>query len=155
MSNKPIKQTVKDTIDYVYELLSTNPSGYELNVSGLGFNAACCCAILVKRGIISKERKYINGQLHVIYKWVANMPPSKVLYGSVSDELKSEQSKRKRRVAPPKSNANDKESIAPAFTPVNLSMDCFSEQELWDELKRRGATIKDGKLMIVKAVELL
>jgi hypothetical protein len=30
----------------------------------------------------------------------------------------------------------------------------FTEQELWEELKRRGARIVDGKMKVVKEVEL-
>ena len=33
-------------------------------------------------------------------------------------------------------------------------MRAFTEQELWDELKRRGARIVDGKMKVVKEVEL-
>ena len=35
-----------------------------------------------------------------------------------------------------------------------VTLEVFSDQELWDELKRRGARIVDGTLKIVKEVEL-
>lgn len=156
---KSTKQTVKETIDMVYEILSANPEGYELHARKMGFNAARCCSILVKRGIISKHYKIVNGNRLCIYKWEATIPPSKVLYGSVTEELMADQKNRRIRCSAQKKERDVKTETPtpenPTYTPINLSMDCFTDQELWDELKRRGGTIKDGKMMIVKAVELL
>lgn len=50
----------------------------------------------------------------------------------------------------PKTTMQTSENTAPpsAATPAN-SLDGFTNQELWDELKRRGAQIINGELAIV------
>lgn len=158
MKKKPIKKTVKDTIDYAYEMLAGNQIGVELNVKGLGFNAARVCSILVKRGIIEKT-KTTGGKC--IYKWVASMPPTNVLYGSIADQLAHEQKNRREKYKNAHHVSGYAKQSEPEATnePVEkkdvLSLDSFTDQELWDELKRRGARIIDGKLVIVKEVELV
>lgn len=149
MEKKSLKQTVKETIDFVYELLTTNPGGYELKPKTLGFNASRVCSTLVKRGIISKDVLSTSGKPgHTcIYKWIANMPPTKVLYGSVTDEIKHQQSVSKKK-------ATQKNDVVVCQNDnSDSSLERFTSQELWDELKRRGATIKDGKIVIVVVTE--
>lgn len=160
MGKKSLKNTVKDTIDFVYEILTSNPQGYELNVrKTMRFREARVCAILVKRGIISK--RFTTGpERKCVYTWVAPMQPTKVLYGSVSDELYNME--RTRRVVTKKEEPTLDSNVTISGVPNDESnveledttcktLKSATEQELWDELKRRGAR---GKIRIVKEIEL-
>lgn len=151
---RPLRKTVKETIDFVYDILSSNPEGYVLAPSSLGYYEALVCSILVNRGIISKTRRTAHNKNHFefVYKWEATMPPTTVLYGSVADEIRDiKSSYKKKKNAKPKPDDNP---MPPETKVEHPDLSSFSEQDLWDELKRRGARIIGSRLVIVKEIEL-
>ena len=166
---KPLAKTVKDTIDFVFEILTSNPGGYEMSARELGTTRGQVVAILVERGII--ERNHAHNGKKSRYQWVTAMAPTKVLYGSVTQELADRKREaRKKYYEKHKSttsvsradNVVDEEPV-PALAvdtfhdgPVQVvpSLDPFSAQELWDELKRRGYSADGNGLFIVKKTYL-
>lgn len=36
------------------------------------------------------------------------------------------------------------------IVPITKTLDCYSVQEPWDELKRRGCSIENNRLVIIK-----
>ena len=177
MSNtrKPLAKTVKDTIDFVFEILTSNPGGYEMSARELGQAGRKVVAILVERGIL--ERNHACNGKKSRYQWVAAMAPTKVLYGSVTQELADwnrEEKKRwydkkraKRSVsmadgvveeAVQKAVDEDPSEKAQAeggetFEPEDQSgreyidpLDAYTIEELWRAIKRRGGYIDGGQL---------
>lgn len=163
---KPISVTVKETIDLVFELTSSNPGGYEMKANDLGRTGKLVARILVQRGIL--ERTRAKGKKHsFLYKWVAGSAPTKVLYGSVTQELGDNLRKMNKRYNAKKAVKKDPvvetvQSVADEagseFPLVSAECDCipldkYSVLALWEELKRRGCFIKDGRLACVTYID--
>lgn len=177
MSNtrKPLAKTVKDTIDFVFEILTSNPGGYEMSASELGKTRGKVVAILVERGII--ERNHACNGKKSRYKWAAAMAPTKVLYGSVTQELADRNREEKKRYygklkakTSAQNSDNDAEEAvqkavdeAPGekvqaegvetFEPEDQGgrehidpLDAYTIEELWRAIKRRGGYIDGGQL---------
>lgn len=110
---------------------------------------------LVKRGVLSKVRhsKGYRKGVYYAYKWTATSEPTPHFVRSVADAIhknQKEQTARRYNPAPAGIIANTGE-------PVYVKSDYISKmttEELWAELKRRGAVIKNNKLMIVTYKEL-
>lgn len=89
----PLPKTVKETVDFIYEYLIVHPDGIQFTASSLGGSTQKrILSILVKRGIV--ERTYLlSGKTGRVckYKWIATMPPTKTLYGSIVTEIRNEQ----------------------------------------------------------------
>lgn len=170
---RPLPKTVKETVDFAYEMLIPHPDGIVFTTAKLGFNETRIFSTLVKRGIISKTpcpRKEGRG-CEYKYKWVAPMAPTKVIYGSIVEEIrsidraKSSSGKKSGKKAAP-ANADERhdepapevvndviedtnkvqEQAAPAKTYVT-DLKGFSAQELWDELKARGFVIENDRIV--------
>ena len=190
---KPLGVTVKETIDYMYALLADQPNGvvYPVNRS-LGGTAGQIVAILVKRGIIEKKCVASGVGNSYRYKWLADSCPTKVLYGSVTQELRDawkemhNKSKEKKSREASECRANV-ESVASAPVqdesreqekPVRISegvdlenpirvekptketvhtedvtLSIYGIDELVSELRLRGCTIENNKIVLVKRVE--
>ena len=110
---------------------------------------------LVKRGVLSKVRHskgYRKGVFYA-YKWTAASEPTTHFVRSVADAIhKNQRDQVARRYA-----SNPVGIIANTGEPVYVKSDYISKmtvEELWAELKKRGAVIKDNKLMIVTYTEL-
>ena len=174
---RPLPKTVKETVDFAYEMLIPHKDGIVFTTKKLGVNEARSFSTLVKRGIISKTpcaRKEGRG-CEYKYKWLAPMAPTKVLYGSIVEEIRGidrakytagkKSEKKEAPVAAPANvderhdepapevveevvaaPANAKEQPAPAKTFVT-DLQGFSSQELWDELKDRGFVIENDRLV--------
>ena len=159
----PLCKTVKDTVDLVFELTTSNPDGYDIKTEEFGFAGSLVIKILVQRGILERTRVKVAGGRYR-YKWVVASAPTKVLYGSIAQEI-SDFYKAKNAKYPPKKKSAEKATVdviaeepipAPDTVtfhdgPVQVvpSLDPFSAQELWDELKRRGYFIEGERLCIV------
>ena len=165
---QPLSKTVKETVDLVFELTTSNPDGYEMKAKDLGRTGQSVVKILHQRGIL--ERIRMKNRVHAfLYKWVAASAPTKVLYGSLTQEL-SDMARKMNEKYNAKKKSAEKASVdviaeepvpAPAVVtfhdgpvPVVPSLDPFSAQELWDELKRRGFFIEGERLCIVKKAYL-
>lgn len=165
---QPLSKTVKEAVDLVFELTTSNPDGYEMKAKDLGRTGGSVVKILHQRGIL--ERIRMKNRVHAfLYKWVAASAPTKVLYGSITQELSDKVRKMNEKYNAKKKSA-EKASVdviaeetvpAPAVEtfhdgPVQVapSLDPFSAQELWDELKRRGYSADENGLFIVKKTYL-
>ena len=165
---QPLSKTVKEIVDLVFELTTSNPDGYEMKAKELGSTGKLVVRILHQRGIL--ERIRMRNRVHAfLYKWVAASAPTKVLYGSIAQEI-SDAYRANNKKYPSKKKSAEKASVdviaedpvpAPAVEtfhdgPVLVapSLDPFSAQELWDELKRRGFFIEGERLCIVKKAYL-
>ena len=167
---KPLAKTVKDTIDFVFEILTSNPGGYEMSAKELGQTGRKVVAILVERGIL--ERNHACNGKKSRYQWVAAMAPTKVLYGSVTQELADRNREEKKRWYD-KNRAKRSVSMAdgvveeavresvedheedsvvvpadPGHGYESSPLESYSIVELWQEIKRRGGRIEGGQLAI-------
>ena len=160
--NRPLNLTVKETIDFVYEYLAAHPEGIEMSAKSLGLTQCRIVSLLIKRGIVQKNAISAKGRRGCIwrYKWVAT------LYGSIVDQLRDDsrrqhqnrkRGKLQKTEAPiqePKPQDTMQVSVDEPKKEYVTTLDGFSAQELWDELKKRGYTIEDNRLVIVKKAYL-
>lgn len=165
---KPLSKTVKDTVDVVFELLTSNPGGYEMRAKDLGSVGRNVVRILVQRGIISRER--MMGKTHSFkYAWVASSAPTKVLYGSIAQELsdffKSYNARYNAKKSPAVKETTEPvqeevqevvqdEVAVPVQEVTNVNVKVLSDQEIWDVLKSRGYSVDEKGLYIVKKTYL-
>lgn len=158
---KTLKLTVKETVDFVYEILTSNPEGTTMSAKSLFGKNRKIMTILVNRGIVDKKKVAARGRrgYECLYKWVASMPPTKVLYGSIADELRDKRREYKKSYLERKRCRTESDAATPiqiqktevvAVPAPGLSM--FPSQDLWDELKRRGYNIEieDCRLVVVR-----
>lgn len=175
---KPLAKTVKDTIDFVFEILTSNPGGYEMSAKELGTTRGKVVAILVERGIL--ERNHACNGKKSRYQWVAAMAPTKVLYGSVTQELADRNREEKKRyygklkakTSAPNSDNDAEEAVQKAVDEdpsekvqaeevetiasadhggsgyYNDTLSSYTIEELWREIKRRGGRIEGGQLAV-------
>lgn len=160
---KPLERTVSETIDFAYEYLRPFPDGCEFSAKDTGDQGREVVRTLHRRGIISMKKMH-NGKVR--YKWVAEMAPTKVLYQSIAAEIRDSQREKNKKYLATKAAAKNAETPVvdvPEEIPaepvqveapkVNI-LECFSGQELWDELKARGYFIEDNRLVVVKKAYL-
>jgi len=172
----PLLGQVKEAINFVYEI-SNAPEGYRGSFSDYSATFCKAIAILVQRGILSRERNPKNHR-SFIYKWIANMHPTETLYKSVTQEMRDRQrkydvkSREKRKeesmsdafpdiidtpggpiiiksmgVTPKAPEKNPEPTPAPAKREYVTDLDGFSAQQLWDELKKRGYDIEGDRIV--------
>lgn len=103
---------------------------------------------LRKRGVL-----LLQGRRNVTYRWSPTaMAPTEFFYKSVAKSLNL------KPAAPAKPKEEHAIGVVKAGEHAGkvavASLEPFSDQELWDELKKRGARIVDGTLRIVKEVTL-
>lgn len=93
----PLPKTVKEFVDFIYEYLIEHPEGLSFSMKTLTESRTQkrIASILVQRGIIERTSiPNIGKPGHSYrYKWVANMAPTKTLYGSIVTEIRNEQYK--------------------------------------------------------------
>lgn len=173
----PLPKTVKETVDFIYEFLIVHPDGVQFSAGSLGGSTQKrILCILVKRGIVERTWLLTGGTGRVCkYKWIATMPPTKTLYGSIVTEIRDEQkawpshkkSAKSKQSVKEQSVVDEKQDAvidAVAQEPIGVDptsvfagfgpFDGFSDQELWDELKKRGYSIEGNRLVIVKKTYL-
>lgn len=144
----------KELIDFIYN--ATKDEEYKDGFKGLGDQLLILIVgELVKRGVLSKVRHskgYRKGVFYA-YKWTATSEPTPHFVRSVADAIhKNQRDQVARRYA-----ASPVGLAANTGEPVYVKSDYISKmtvEELWAELKKRGAVIKDNKLMIVTYTEL-
>lgn len=161
-ANRPLNLTVKETVDFVYEYLAPHPEGIEMNARSLGLTQCRVVTIMLKRGIVAKKAIRATGRRGVvwIYKWVATMAPTKTLYGSIVDQLRDDgrrqhQNRKRGKAQKPEEPVQEPQvSVEEPKKEFVTTLDGFSSQELWDELKKRGYSIEDNRLVIVKKAYL-
>ena len=166
---QPLSKTVKETVDLVFELTTSNPDGYELDTKDFGYYGEKVIKILVGRGVIS--RRFRGRGKRPLYKWESTQAPNKVFYGSVCQELQDKiQAKTARYTANKKARtacvreketpvvAEEGHEAGPEFPLVSaecdgIPLEKYSVIALWEELKRRGCFIKDGRLACIAYID--
>lgn len=154
--SKSIISSAKNAVDLIYSL--TTGDGYADGWKDYG-NTDLCRVVseLVKRGVLKKVH---IGHHKYRYTWIATSEPTEHFYMTVAYRLaeiqNNAQENRKKKlhteaeqsVFDTSTAEPEPESTGPdADKPVSLSG--FSTQELWGELKRRGAKVVDGRLVII------
>lgn len=167
----PLPKTVKEFVDFIYEYLIEHPDGLAFPMKSLTSSRTQkrIASILVQRGIIERTTiPNVGKPGHSYrYRWAANMPPTKTLYGSIVSEIRNEQYKWPSYNGKAKKNREEVEAEPmptpaadePQEQPTSVftgfePLDGFSDQELWDELKKRGYSIEENRLVIVKKTYL-
>ena len=147
---KTLPQRVKEVVDFTYEYLVQHEDGITMDAKSLFGADRGIVTVLVKRGIISKTFVAATGRRGVVckYKWVATMPPTKTLYGSILQELRNKtEHKQSSRVIDDNTQSNETPIIVPEEKTAVTLLSGFSDQELWDELKRRGYSAEGDRLV--------
>ena len=155
---KPLLGKIKEAIDAVYEMTVT-PGGYHGHFTDYPTTVWRVVPILVQRNIVSRERDPMKAR-SFIYKWVATMHPTATLYKSLEQEIRDKVRSYNKTAKGKEKKANKKEVPIVVDTPVvnDLvpapvkkeyvnSLDGFSSQELWDELKKRGFGIEGDRIV--------
>lgn len=167
----PLPKTVKEFVDFIYEYLIEHPDGLAFPMKSITSSGTQkrIASILVQRGIIGKTTiPNVGKPGHSCrYRWAATMPPTKTLYGSIVSEIRNEKYKwpsyncnaKKNREAVEADPMPTPTTDEPQEQPISVfngfePLDGFSDQELWDELKKRGYTIEDNRLVIIKKAYL-
>lgn len=145
-----MKNDIKYNVDYLYELTK---DGYEGTISSLGHREQVFFGILRKRNVITRNntgKKNGNSNLY-LYKWNCSIGPTNLFYNNVLDwyridymkcnEKEKAERKMKKESALVVNNPADKETIRKA------TLKDYRAQELWDELKSRGYTIEENRLV--------
>lgn len=171
-----LEVTVKDTIDLIYEMTTANPEGIELAANSLGYTPSKVVSLLVERKTLERRTVSRANGLKCIYKWIATMAPTKVFYGSITQELrdrmreknkkyKAKVEKSEKPVEPAKDEpvvTMDEDRIEKEAGMVinNLTeatkrnpLEIYGIDELVAELRRRECTIENNKIVLVKRVE--
>ena len=147
---------VKEVVDFIFE--ATVGGGYKGGWTKYPARFRAIAAILKKRGILVRE----GNKRFPIQKWFnPSMTPTKNLYKSIADELvlSERESSKKTYMKSKKEKTKampvvETPIIAPIMQTQSSVLDGFSDQELYDELKRRGYCIEDNKLVVVKRTYL-
>lgn len=135
---------VKGMVDFIYEI--TIGEGYKGSLAKSPTRERYIMSILVKRGIVVKEGDIKNR----VYRWVAPLPPTKTLYKTIGDEMVANEMDMAKRSREKKAARSAKPVEGEKEAPVQVAgLEGFSDQALWDELKKRGYAIEDGRLVVV------
>ena len=181
-----LEVTVKETVDFMYDMLVQHPDGTMFTAYTLGKSASTVVSVLVQRGIIERKKIVSKNGMKFKYRWVATSAPTKVLYGSITQELRDKQRAyaslhyaKKKALLDTVGYAEDAPSVAVGTEPVKITEGIDIEQpifheglkhdtgsvptfnplsiygidELVSELRLRGCTIENNKIVLVKRVE--
>lgn len=135
-------------IDTIYALTTAEP--YPRTWKGRGYQFQQLSAILVKRGVLLI--KNYNSLLDHHYEWNPAAPaPTPVFYDSVIKELADREYKRG-HAKYVKHHPENKPEHTPhedewmTYT-ESQELSSFADQQLWNELKRRGYSIVDNQIV--------
>lgn len=148
---------IRQFVDTIYELTSGTPYGGTFKDETKRFRDVS--AILVKRGIVRCDIGF-NGKNKRLttYSWVAPMAPTDVLYKSIAQEIvdrerkhnKTYRSKHFKKEDMSSSLKRGSDGVDSERPDCVFSIKDCSAQELWDEIKRRGYTIEDNRLVKIQ-----
>lgn len=159
-NNKTYLGRIKDAVDFIYLLVTESQDGYRSGFSSCDFIVKRVVKVLVDRGALRREYSGAIGGpgRKFIYKWGSTMAPTDNLYKVVMTELQEKKKvENARRNRKRNTVAQTPAQIEVPATPKEryiTTLDGFSSQELWDELKKRGYTIEDNRLVIIKKAYL-
>ena len=144
-SNKSLtayKKRIADTVKTIFNLTSYEPltDGFARYNKNLLFKN--CGSILQEIGLVNNE----GNKTKPSYHWVGE-EPGKAIYNKVYTLLKERKENKMKRVA---MNTLEEEVYhvvsAPTVKPAILSLVNFTDQQLWDELKKRNYDIVGNRL---------
>ena len=174
---------IKQTVDEIYEHLIQHPDGITMSVrKERGLMGARIVSKLVGRGIIKKQMLG-RGSEGCKYKWSATMAPTKVLYGSIAQELADEDrayrdsykkkaaKKRETPAVQPEEEKLPDNPSDPSLVEIAQSiwttdsqgqdagsiddvLSRYSMEEIWGYMKRHGCFIRDGVLTYTRTAYL-
>lgn len=146
---------VREKVDRIYELTSTDDGFTGSLHSGYGTRFSSVATILLRRGVITKSGHANNPT----YKWFnPAVVPTKNFYLSVAQEMVAKERERtnnwykknrKKATAQPPAEPAPEAAPQESAPLVRIKPDVlhnFSIQELWDELKSRGCYAVEGRL---------
>lgn len=122
---------VKTTVDYIYSSTKTAPfcEGFSKFKDGM---MSKCGSALVKHGYILNDGSHTAPS----YVWNTQYSPNKRVYEIILTEIREKAKK--------KASSTAKKSADKAGS---FSLSSLTDQQLWDELKLRGYSITDNKLV--------
>lgn len=150
---KPLLGQVRDAVDKIYELTTAN-GGYHGSFVGYTQTFGKVIHVLVSRGIVSRSRK--TSLKSYIYSWATPNHPTDNLYKSITHELRDRQKAYEIKSKAKKMALKKTEIVkVPVVNELTeslkkeyvTSLDGFSSQELWDELKKRGFGIEGDRIV--------
>lgn len=167
--SKDTLNRVKEKVDFIYGI--TNGVDYKegFHIFKDRFLGECVTA-LVKRGILSKTAFYGGGSFgrKYTFRWIATMEPTEILYINIykdideahkakqerwklakrrqrqkEEMLKMEQSYKEEDC---KKEVSQEEQEEKQITNI-VTLNDFSDEQLWKELKDRGYTVEDNRIV--------
>lgn len=167
--SKDTLNRVKEKVDFIYGI--TNGVDYKegFHIFKDRFLGECVTA-LVKRGILSKTAFYGGGSIgrKYTFRWIATMEPTEILYINIYKDIdeahKAKQerwklAKRRQRQKEEmlklgqsykgedcKKEASQEEQEEKQITNI-MTLNDFSDEQLWKELKNRGYIIEDNRIV--------
>lgn len=135
---------VKDIIDDIYVKTSAE-GGYRGKFKDMTSRVRQIAALLRKREILQTSGYREN----IIWTWnPVAMEPTDTLYKSIAKEVSKKESEYAKNW---RDRQDAKKMLTESIIEESMSdMSRYSDQELWDELKRRGYSIEGNRLVIVK-----
>ena len=169
-SPEDFPKRVKERIDFIYNLLKEYPSGYKDGFTSYDSLTRLCVTKLLERGAVTRTRDISRKGLKYVYLWVASMAPTKVLYKNIIEDIHkcpshnhairhastAKQQEVKHEAPAKRQNPPVVGVMASTGEPMyNVAkkedfIHSLTTQELWDELKSRGAQVLNGELVIVQ-----
>lgn len=168
MKNPNYYKEIKEHIDSIYEKTFDG----EYIGSWKQFNCRLleeCVTELIKRGIMTKtsyQRVGSRGRRYTFH-WVASSKPTNHLAISIGDAIRHKQAARRDTYREKMKKYKQKDSIEyiavdtpkapeenvsfnmPSYTFTSAMLSQYTDSQLWEELKRRGYEIENGRLVII------
>jgi len=145
---------IKEAIETIYELTQEE---YRGGFKPLGYNCSRVATVLVKRGSLIKT----GDKKHAVYNWnPIAMKPNKLFITSVAEEIfgkkraaQREYQRNHKRVTVKNTDmehivAQEREQQTAGVVLDNPTIQNYSIEELWAEIKRRGVIIEDNRLAL-------
>lgn len=168
MKNPNYYKEIKEHIDSIYEKTFDG----EYIGTWKQFNCRLleeCVTELISRGIMTKtpyQRIGARGR-HYTFHWVASSTPTNHLAISIGDAIRNKQTARRDAYREKMKKCKQKDSIeyiavdtpeapeanallhTPSYTFTSTMLSQYTDSQLWEELKRRGYEIENGRLVII------
>ena len=136
------KKRVISAVKTIYELTTFEPftDGFARYSKNVLFKD--CGSILTRLGLVDNE----GSKTRPAYRWVGE-EPSKALYNKVYNALQDKKEKKSKKV----NKLPVLEEVYPisalqSVKPAVVTLVNFTDQQLWDELKKRNYAIIDNRL---------
>ena len=163
------KQFATNVKDYV-ELIYACTNGVEYKEPWKQYNNRILeetVTTLVKRGVLEKKTWY-NGNRGAAYSftWKSSMAPTPTLVKNVINDMREKRREKDRKhrervmaTQKPETHYQLEDAIVELAKPEpkdirTVSIEGFCDKELWEELKKRGYSIENNKLVRITKIYL-